>query len=181
MNPSDLGHLVYNEHEHLSSEQALPFEGLSSQSPTEHQVASKTTPDGSINPVDARQVLPPPSSPNMSQPDLVTYPEGGLGAYLVVLGSFSGMVASFGLMNSVGAFQAYLSTHQLSDHSPSAVGWIFGLYVFLTFFCGVQIGPVFDAKGPRMLVLGGTICLVAGLMGVASSTSTWVYLNEREI
>lgn len=32
------------------------------------------------------------------QPD-VTYPEGGLQAWLVVLGSFSGMLAAFGLMN----------------------------------------------------------------------------------
>lgn len=33
-----------------------------------------------------------------TQPE-ITYPEGGLQAWLVVLGSFSGMLASFGLMN----------------------------------------------------------------------------------
>lgn len=102
--------------------------------------------------------------------DTKSYPEGGLRAWLVVLGSFSGMTASFGIMNTVGTFQAYLSTHQLRSYSPSVVGWIFSLYVFLSFFCGVQIGPVFDAKGPRWIVVSGTVCLLAGMVGVAFST-----------
>ena len=105
------------------------------------------------------------------QEDGYAYPEGGLRAWLVVLGSFSGMTASFGNLNSAGTFQAYLSTHQLADVSPSAVGWIFSLYAFLTFFCGVQIGPVFDAYGPRWLVFVGSVCLFGGMMLVAESTS----------
>ena len=112
-----------------------------------------------------------PQSPGQNlEDDAKAYPEGGLRAWLVVLGSFSGMTASFGLMNTVGTFQAYLSTHQLASYPPSAIGWIFGLYVFLSFFCGVQIGPVFDAKGPRWIVVSGTTCLLAGMVGVACST-----------
>ena len=99
-----------------------------------------------------------------------TYPEGGLHAWLVVFGAFSGMTTGFGLMNTVGTFQAYLSTHQLATQSPSTIGWIFSLYTFLAFFCGIQIGPIFDAKGPRALVIAGTICLVGGTLGVAEST-----------
>ena len=99
------------------------------------------------------------------------YPEGGLQAWSVVFGSFSGMTASFGVLNSVGTFQAYLSTHQLAHESPSSIGWIFSLLAFLTFFCGIQIGPVFDAKGPRWLVAAGSVLLFAGMMGVAESTS----------
>jgi len=104
-----------------------------------------------------------------------TYPEGGFSAWLVVFGSFSGMVASFGILNSVGTFQAYLSTHQLAHHSPASIGWIFSIFAFLTFFCGVQIGPIFDAKGPRWLVAAGSVFLFAGLMGVAESTSMFFY------
>ena len=99
------------------------------------------------------------------------YPEGGLRAWLVVFGAFSGMTASFGNLNSTGTFQAYVSTHQLAHESPGAIGWIFSLYAFLTFFCGVQIGPIFDAYGPRWLVFAGTVCLFGGMMGVAESTS----------
>lgn len=45
--------------------------------------------------------LSPSSSESASEacdPDEDSYPEGGLKAWLVVLGSFSGMVASFGMM-----------------------------------------------------------------------------------
>jgi len=111
------------------------------------------------------------SAANQANGDDYAYPEGGLRAYSVVLGSFCGMTASFGLLNSVGTFQAYLSANQLVNETPSAVGWIFSLYAFLTFFCGVQIGPIFDAKGPRWLVASGSVCIFAGLMGVAESTS----------
>ena len=102
--------------------------------------------------------------------DDFTYPEGGLAAWLVVVGSFSGMVAAFGIMNTAGTFQAYLSTHQLAHYRASSIGWIFSIYTFLTFFCGVQIGPVFDATGPRWLVAIGSVLLFAGMMGVAEST-----------
>ena len=110
-------------------------------------------------------------SGNQDQDNRHTFPEGGLRAWLVVVGAFSGMTASFGLLNSAGTFQAYLSTHQLVHESPSAVGWIFSLEAFLTFFCGVQIGPIFDAYGPRWLVFAGTVCLLGGLIGAAESTS----------
>lgn len=61
-------------------------------------------------------------------------------------------------------FQAYLSTHQLSGYNESTIGWIFSVYVFLSFFCGIQIGPVFDAKGPRLLTLAGSIFIVASML-----------------
>lgn len=124
----------------------------------------------SSTPTTDNDVPPPP--PDGSSPTELPYPEGGLRAYLVVFGAFSGMVAAFGLMNTMGSFQTYLSTHQLSQHSPSTIGWIFSLYVFLAFFCGVQIGPVFDAKGPRWLVAAGTVCLVVGMIGISESIRT---------
>ncbi|KAL8796998.1 MAG: hypothetical protein Q9195_000769 [Heterodermia aff. obscurata] len=116
-------------------------------------------------------IHPRPSPTTDDEDDAKSYPEGGLRAWLVVLGSFSGMTASFGIMNTLGTFQAYLSTHQLASYSPSSIGWIFGLYVFLSFFCGVQIGPIFDAKGPRWIVALGTIFLLAGMLGIAFSTA----------
>ncbi|GME37009.1 mfs monocarboxylate transporter [Neofusicoccum parvum] len=109
----------------------------------------------------------PPSSDGsstLSAADEDTYPEGGLQAWLVVLGSFSGMLASFGMMNSIGTFQAYLATHQLSHYDESTIGWIFSVYTFLSFFCGIQIGPIFDAYGPRLLVLAGNVLLVASML-----------------
>ena len=99
-----------------------------------------------------------------------TYPDGGLRAWLVVFGSFTGMMACFGLMNTIGIYEAWISTHQLSGYSPSVIGWLIGIYIFLAFFCGILIGPIFDAYGPRLLVAVGTVCLVGGIIGLAFST-----------
>ncbi len=94
----------------------------------------------------------------------VTYPEGGFEAWVVVFGCFCGLTAAMGLLNTIGVFQAYVSNNQLRDYSESAVGWIISVFSFLAFFCGVQIGPIFDAKGPKMLVLTGSVALVASTM-----------------
>lgn len=88
------------------------------------------------------------------------HPEGGRIANLVVLGSFCSITGGLGLMNSIGIYQAWLSTHQLSSLSHSQISWIFGVYNFLIFFGGLQIGPIFDAKGPRALIWIGSGLLV---------------------
>lgn len=78
-------------------------------------------------------------------------------------------------MNTIGIFQAYLATNQLASYDEQAIGWIFSVYVFLSFFCGVQIGPVFDAHGPRLIVAAGTVFLLlsAFLMGECTGKSVW--------
>lgn len=74
---------------------------------------------------------------------------------------FIDMFALIRMMNTLGTYQTYLSTHQLQGHTEQAIGWIFGMYAFLSFFLGIQIGPIFDAKGPRYLVMSGSILLLA--------------------
>lgn len=96
-----------------------------------------------------------------------TYPEGGLEAWLVVLGAWFAMMSSMGLMNTIAIFQAYTLSHQLAGHSESTVGWIFSIYTFLAFFCGVYIGPVFDKYGPRWLVVAGCASTVAGVVATS--------------
>lgn len=64
-------------------------------------------------------------------------------------------------MNSIGIYQAWLTTHQLSSFSHAQISWIFGIYNFLIFFGGLQIGPIFDAKGPRTLMwIGSTLIVI---------------------
>ena len=105
-----------------------------------------------------------------------TYPEGGLSAYLVTLGSFCGCLISLGLMNTLSTYAAYVSTHQLSHLPASRTGWIFGLYAFLSFFLGLQIGPLFDAYGPRYLVLPGSICILLCYILLAECTEFWHFM-----
>ena len=93
----------------------------------------------------------------------ITYPEGGLQAWLVVFGAFCGMVACAGFMNTIGVFHAHLSNNQLRGYGESTIGWIFSVFTFLAFFLGIQIGPIFDAKGPRVLVFIGSVMFTAVL------------------
>jgi MFS family permease len=64
----------------------------------------------------------------------------------------------------VGIFHQYFHEHQLSNYDESTIGWIFGVYVFLAFFCGIQIGPYFDAHGPKLLMLAGSILMSASML-----------------
>ena len=92
-----------------------------------------------------------------------SYPEGGRAAYLSLFGCFCAWMSAYGLMNTIGTFQAYLGTHQLAAYSEADVGWIFGLYLFMAYCCGVQTGPVFDAMGPRWLTIAGSVILVLAM------------------
>lgn len=103
-----------------------------------------------------------------------TYPEGGKEAYLVVFGSFCGCILSLGLMNTLSTYSAYISQHQLADLDPSKIGWIFGVFAFFSFFLGIQIGPLFDAYGPRWLVLTGSIFILADYL-LLSICRTYVH------
>lgn len=99
-----------------------------------------------------------------------TYPEGGLEAWLVVLGAWCGLFASLGLMNAIGTLQSYVAEHQLSDYNEGAIGWIFSIFTAVSFSCGVYIGPMFDKYGPRWLLASGSLFLVAGLMATSVCT-----------
>ncbi|KAK1722722.1 hypothetical protein CaCOL14_000072 [Colletotrichum acutatum] len=94
----------------------------------------------------------------------LTFPEGGWQAWLVVFGSFCAMLSVFGLINSAAVFESYFSENQLADHSSSEIGWIFSLYLFIVFFVGIQVGPLFDQYGPRGLVVAGGLCMSASLL-----------------
>ncbi|KAK1757203.1 major facilitator superfamily domain-containing protein [Echria macrotheca] len=92
------------------------------------------------------------------------FPEGGLEGWLVVFGSFCAMISVFGLINSSAVFESYFSTHQLADYSPSEIGWIFSLYLFIVFFVGIQVGPIFDHYGGRILVAVGSLLIALSLL-----------------
>ncbi|KAM5356526.1 hypothetical protein ACJ41O_003172 [Fusarium nematophilum] len=106
------------------------------------------------------------ASPGRGAADL-EFPEGGFQAWLVVFGSFCAMLSVFGLINTAAVFESYFSKNQLSEYSASEIGWIFSLYLFVVFFVGIQVGPIFDKYGPRALVATGGL-LIAGSLLVLS-------------
>ncbi|EQB49067.1 major facilitator superfamily transporter [Colletotrichum gloeosporioides Cg-14] len=104
------------------------------------------------------------------------YPEGGMAAYLVVFGSFCAIMGGLGLMNSIGIYQSWISTHQLHDVDEGKLAWIFGLFNFMVFFCGIQIGPVFDVHGSTWLMATSVALYVAVFVSIGFCEEYWHFL-----
>lgn len=134
-----------------------------------------------------------------NQSGVDVYPDGGLRAWAVVLGSWCALVPAFGIVNTVGVLEDWLAEHQLSQYPKSTVSWIFSLWIFFFYIGGVQvgmflftlpsrhiyqvymrqehmliskkkIGPIFDAHGVKYLVVPGSVGLVASLVIMSVST-----------
>lgn len=106
----------------------------------------------------------------------ISFPEGGRRAWLVVLSSFCLIAATFGMTGSIGLFQAYWQSHQLSTYSSRDIAWISSTQIFLTLFLGVQVGPLFDRYGPRWLTFIGSVGVVAYLLLLGECTQYWHFL-----
>ncbi|KAL4866253.1 hypothetical protein BDV12DRAFT_173134 [Aspergillus spectabilis] len=104
------------------------------------------------------------------------FPDGGVRSWLVVLGSFLLLMASYGLMNSVGVLQTYLESHQLQGYSSRDVGWISGIFVFTSLGLGVFVGPLFDAYGPKELVTVGSGLYALSILLTAECTQYWHFI-----
>lgn len=105
-----------------------------------------------------------------------TFPDGGWKAWSVAVGSFLGLVINFGILNAVGAVQAYVSNHQLAGEKVSLVSWVFSIYMCLPFFLGAFVGPIFDSKGARWLLVTSTVMLFGGFMAVSFSKSIVAFI-----
>lgn len=102
--------------------------------------------------------------------DSHTYPEGGRDAWLVVFGAWCGLTASLGIYNTSGVFEVVISQVILPQDSASTLGWLFSTYAFVNWIFGVQVGPTFDAIGPRPLIAAGTICTLVGIFTLSICT-----------
>ncbi|KAH7180280.1 major facilitator superfamily domain-containing protein [Fusarium sp. MPI-SDFR-AT-0072] len=68
-------------------------------------------------------------------PKQALYPKDqGARSWLVVLGSFCVLGATFGYVNTFGVFLAYYKTHQLASSSISAINWIGSIQLFCMYF-----------------------------------------------
>ncbi|KAK4241531.1 major facilitator superfamily domain-containing protein [Achaetomium macrosporum] len=127
--------------------------------------ASIQIPDDKI--VDA----PAPADPQPPAPDPI--PDGGLTAWLQVVGSAAVLVNTWGVMNTFGVFQAYYETELLRDHSSSNISWIGSMQGALLFLVGVFTGPLYDAGCFRELLLVGLFLIVFGQFMTSLCTAFW--------
>lgn len=110
--------------------------------------------------------LPPRPAPRM---------DGGLEAWLQVLGSWLLFINTWGLTNSFGTFQTYYSSDAspIPAYSSSSLSWIGSMQSFLTMFMGTFSGPLLDAGYMRTALVAGTCLEVVGLLATSFSTQLW--------
>ncbi|CAI0649071.1 unnamed protein product [Colletotrichum noveboracense] len=106
-------------------------------------------------------------------------PDGGLWAWLCVLGTF------LVVMNTwyVGSLKLSESSQQdmpdnsyyvkALDRAPSDISWIGSINVFLLFFIGTFTGRLTDAGFFRPLSISGAILTVTGTLATSAGTKYW--------
>jgi MFS family permease len=121
---------------------------------------------------------PPPSEP---QPLISPVPEGGLDAWLQVLGSWVALAATWGLVNTFGVFQAYYEKELLSDCTPSQISWIGSLQAALLMTIGPISGPLYDAGYFREVLWVGLFLIIFGKFMLSLCTTYWQVLLAQGV
>ncbi|KAJ8075499.1 hypothetical protein PM082_021129 [Marasmius tenuissimus] len=104
------------------------------------------------------------------------FPDGGLRAWLVVLGAALSSTVSFGYVNSWGVFQSYYEKTLLQDLSPSTIAWIGSVQYSLVFLPALPIGRLFDLGYFKIPFLISSIALVVGAFLTAQCTEYWQFM-----
>lgn len=122
--------------------------------------------------VDDALEKPPQQQP---EPPTAHRMDGGLEAWLQVLGSWLLFINTWGLTNSYGTFQTYYSSDAspIPSYASSSLSWIGSMQSFLTMFMGSLAGPLVDAGYMRAALVAGTCLEVVGLLATSFSTQLW--------
>ncbi|KAL2862529.1 MCT family MFS transporter [Aspergillus lucknowensis] len=119
----------------------------------------------------------PPAQVNWGQ----DAPDGGLEAWLVIVGNWCACFCSFGWINSIGTFEDYYSAELLRGYSESDISWIPSLQIFFMMAMGPVVGKIFDSYGPRWLMIGGSLLHVFGLMMASISTEYYQIMLSQGV
>ncbi|KAF8192999.1 major facilitator superfamily domain-containing protein [Pholiota molesta] len=136
--PSDSSSSSSSEHAHSQSNIKI-----------EDEIAVEIVRTNSKADVEANAQVLKPSIP----PD---FPEGGLRAWLTVLGGTMVTFCTFGVVQSFGVYQDYYTRNSLSERSASEISLIGSLQVFFVFAIGLPAGRLFDAGYFHHCLLSGS-------------------------
>ncbi|KAJ4469976.1 major facilitator superfamily domain-containing protein [Lentinula edodes] len=93
------------------------------------------------------------------------FPEGGLQAWLTVIGGWMVVFCTFGAIQSFGVYQDYYSRVSLSEKSPSDISWIGSVQIFFLFAGGIISGKLFDdGYFKQLLFVGSLIYLISSFL-----------------
>ncbi|PIL34862.1 MFS general substrate transporter [Ganoderma sinense ZZ0214-1] len=99
----------------------------------------------------------------------------GLKAWLCVFGGALMLFCS-GQITAFGIFETYYAQHQLRGVSSSTISWIGSLQLWVLYFSGSILGRIFDAYGPRVILIPGSILLVFSTMITSLCTELYQFL-----
>ncbi|KIH91860.1 hypothetical protein SPBR_01653 [Sporothrix brasiliensis 5110] len=103
-------------------------------------------------------------------------PDGGVRAWLQVLGCWVVMVETFGIVNTFGVYETFYQTDLLvgkNGGSATDIAWIGSLQVALLLIGGVVAGPLYDAGYFIYLIATGLFLIVFGLFMTSLCTAYW--------
>ncbi|KAI0887626.1 MFS general substrate transporter [Annulohypoxylon maeteangense] len=100
-------------------------------------------------------------------------PNGGLVAWLHVLGGFMLFFNTWGILNAFGVFQTYYEGGAMFERSSSDISWIGSIQSFMVLLGGVFAGPIYDRGYLRHLLILGSFGIVFGHMMLSLCTQYW--------
>ncbi|OTA94970.1 hypothetical protein M434DRAFT_394186 [Hypoxylon sp. CO27-5] len=121
------------------------------------------------------------TTPAAGPPKPTEIPDGGLDAWLQVLGAFVIMIATWGLINSFGVYQTFYETNLLKSNTSSQISWIGSLQGALLMIGGIASGPLFDAGHFHALTVSGLFLVIFGLFMTSLCETYWQVLLAQGI
>ncbi|KAL2840284.1 major facilitator superfamily domain-containing protein [Aspergillus pseudoustus] len=124
---------------------------------------------------------PSQGQPQNVKPPRPQPPNGGIRAWLQVLGSFFLFFNTWGIINSYGVFQTFYEEEMMLGSSSSTISWIGSLQSFLIMFLGALTGPIYDAGFVAPLLYAGSFLVVFGHMMLSLCHTFWQVLLAQSI
>ncbi|KAJ7174135.1 major facilitator superfamily domain-containing protein [Mycena crocata] len=102
-------------------------------------------------------------------------PDGGLDAWLTILGSSLVALATFGTVNGYGAFNDYYETTYLSNYSATLISMIGSIQLFVMYIFAGLSGALFDSFGPRYMIPASGLVASFALFMLSISQPQQIY------
>ncbi|KYK53982.1 hypothetical protein DCS_05931 [Drechmeria coniospora] len=126
---------------------------------------------------EARECAPPPPPPTETLPSSQSPPpDGGLVAWLHVLGGFMLFFNSWGLLNTFGVYQTHYESGAMFRRSSSDISWIGAVQAYLVFMVGLFAGPIYDRGYFKALIIFGSFAITFGHMMLSLCAAYWQVL-----
>ncbi|TFY71554.1 hypothetical protein EVG20_g1440 [Dentipellis fragilis] len=104
------------------------------------------------------------------------FPDGGLRAWLIIVGTMAANISTFGYVNTWGTFQAYYENTLLAGTSPSTIAWIGSIQYAALYLPCIIIGRLFDIGYFKSIFATASIVLIVATFLTAECTTYWQFL-----